>query len=426
MQKKGKLIIIIAVSVILVAGIAGTVGFLVSQNSSFRAQNDALRQSVEAMMTSETEAKPETTQAPATTTAAATTTTTTQATTAQQDNTVRAVVTAEPSLNLREGPDAKTDKLASLKTGTVLEVLRYQDSTKEWAYIYAPSEDKYGWVSAKYLEIRTAEPGTQPVGFSEQSTGSYGTEEWIKVSCPLCNGGRDLKVCPNCKGKGKLDNLIMGPTTCYECFIGDHDGYLRCELCGDRYYIKMRNYETDPSVPKPAELAAKVRALGPKPQSDFLCSYCNGGTKLKKCPNWTEGEKHRCSNCYNGYIKCTHCDYGIIKNKDYDVEVTDWNLKLDAITSGVVDYSKTPEQQQADAAMASMMAEANALIMRDSELINSGGVISGNRSAPSMCKHCYGTGRCHLCNGTGRMKNSYTGGRQKCSACGGSGDCPYC
>ena len=426
MQKKTKIALIIS-SVIVVAGITGVLTFLITQNSNYRSQYDALSQSLETLMTSTTEEK--TTQESTTETTTAPTTETTGQQTEPQ--TVYAVVTAEPSLNLRKEPDVKADKLASLKTETVVELLRYQDDSKEWAYVYVPSEEKNGWVSAKYLEIRVATPETQPVSISEQSTGSYGTEEWIKVSCPLCNGGRNLEVCSVCKGEGNFNNLIRGSTKCPECSYKDHDGFLCCSLCKCRFYIKMRNYEVDLSVPKPAELAAKVKALGPEPLYKKLCTYCNGGTKLKKCPNWTEGEKHRCSECYDGYIKCTHCDYGFIKNENYKVEQNDWNLKFDAIIRGVVEYEERSEADKlADLMMASNYLAANERVARDYDAAAANSAVGGGNSSSgsgsSLCKHCYGLRTCPRCNGSGWMKNGYTGETQRCSTCGGSKRCPYC
>ena len=258
--------------------------------------------------------------------------------------------------------------------------------------------------------------------------------EWIKIICPLCDGGKNLTVCPVCKGDGKITTLSDNHN-CYNCSAFEK-GYLTCPLCDNDFYIIMKNYETDSSVPTPQKLAAEIKAIGNEPLIQSLCTHCNGGTELQKCPackgsgyenSFSGGTmfRYKCSECDKGYIKCDYCDDGRVHNDNYKAEKAEWKVRRDNILNGIVNKEKSGDQQAFEEAKAQAMQQANEMINNDyNAAVNSGG--SGGSSASGICKHCFGTGLCSMCNGDGRMKNSYVGGEQKCSSCGGSGLCPYC
>lgn len=293
------------------------------------------------------------------------------------------------------------------------------------------TEDK----SEKSAENGNVEKTTESSQPAKQASSQ---PEWIKVLCPLCDGGKSLTVCPVCKGTDKIKTLL-DTDSCYNCdsFNG---GYLTCPLCENRYYIVMRNYEADSSVPTPSEIADQIKAIGPKPMLQSLCTYCSGGTKLEKCSNCNgTGNKNefyggtmirsRCSECTKGYILCKHCDKGLVKNENYKTEKAAWKVKRDNILNGVVDTTKSAGEQALDNAAAQAMQQANEMIINDYNAAAGqvgGSYGSGGTGSSSLCRHCYGTGICSMCNGDGRMKNSYLGGDQKCSSCNGRGSCPYC
>lgn len=65
--------------------------------------------------------------------------------------TVSYTVTAEKGLPLRKGPDNVYATVGNVAYGTVLQLVGKNLSNDLWVYVYVPSEDIYGWVTASYI-----------------------------------------------------------------------------------------------------------------------------------------------------------------------------------------------------------------------------------------------------------------------------------
>lgn len=79
------------------------------------------------------------------------------------------IVSSAQSISLRKGPDDAYAQIDTLTSGCEVQVIGGSAETNDWAYVYVPEEDLYGWVCTSYIS------GDIPLSEPEQTTAE--TEE---------------------------------------------------------------------------------------------------------------------------------------------------------------------------------------------------------------------------------------------------------
>ena len=82
--------------------------------------------------------------------------------------TVSYTVTAEKGLPLRKGPDNAYALVGNMTYGTLLQLVGKNLNSDLWVYVYVPSQDIYGWVTASYITESNLLPETHTTAKEEK------------------------------------------------------------------------------------------------------------------------------------------------------------------------------------------------------------------------------------------------------------------
>lgn len=139
-------------------------------------------------------------------------------------------VTSQKPLPLRKGPDDAYAPIAYVPHGTRLQIVGGCLSSNSWVYVYIPSEDIYGWLSASYLMQENIPLGSELTSEKQKETAAKedSTAKETQESTSLAQQKHTAKITAE---KGLY--LRVGPGVDFEAVtvIGKGEEVTLIEVC---------------------------------------------------------------------------------------------------------------------------------------------------------------------------------------------------